>query len=140
MTSIQHATQAVGGSPADVRRLLLDPLALPSWNPAFHSVDGPPQPSPGVRYVIRVRPGLTGSLEYTRIGGDRIDIAWRVPGFQEMGSWTIEPTGAGTLVHHRFEHAGALASALRAAYRGVAALRLERLARAIDQAEPGSVS
>lgn len=45
--STQHATQAVGGSPADVRRLLLDPLALPSWNPAFHSVDGPPQPRPG---------------------------------------------------------------------------------------------
>jgi hypothetical protein len=81
-----------------------------------------------------VRPGLTGWLEYTRIGRDRIDIAWHVPGFDETGSWTIESSGGGTLVHHRFQHTGPLASALRHAYRGVAALRLQRLARAIDPA------
>jgi hypothetical protein len=74
-----------------------------------------------------VRPGLTGWLEYTRIGRDRI-------GFDETGSWTIESSGGGTLVHHRFQHTGPLASALRHAYRGVAALRLQRLARAIDPA------
>jgi hypothetical protein len=81
-----------------------------------------------------VRPGLTGWLEYTRIGRDRIDIAWHVPGFHETGSWTIEPCGVGTLAHHRFQHTGPLASALRHAYREVAALRLQRLAHAIDHA------
>jgi hypothetical protein len=134
MVRAQHATSAIPAAPADVRRLLLDPLALPSWNPAFQSIDGPTRPAAGTRYAIRVRPGLTGSLEYTRIGHDRIDIAWHVPGFHETGSWTIEPSGGGTLAHHRFQHTGPLASALRHAYRGVAALRLERLARAVDQA------
>jgi len=66
--SVQHATSAIPAAPAVVRRLLVDPLALPSWNPAFQSIDGPSQPAAGTRYTIRVRPGLTGWLEYTRIG------------------------------------------------------------------------
>jgi hypothetical protein len=134
MVTAQHATSAIRAAPADVRRLLLDPLELPSWNPAFQSIDGPSQPAAGTRYAIRVRPGLAGSLEYTLIGPDRIDIAWHVPGFHETGSWTIEPSGGGTLAHHRFQHTGPLASALRHAYRGVASLRLQRLARALDPA------
>lgn len=126
--STQHAALILPAAPTDVRRLLLEPLALPAWNPAFQSVEGPPQPAPGHRYAIRVRPGLTGSLEYTRIGPDRIDIAWHVPGFRETGSWTLEPEGALTLAHHWFEHTGPLASALRHAFQGVASLRLQRLA------------
>jgi len=78
--SVQHATSAIPAAPADVRRLLVDPLALPSWNPAFHSIDGTTRPAAGTPYAIRVRPGLTGWLEYTRIGRDRIDMAWHVPG------------------------------------------------------------
>lgn len=133
--SAQHATSVIRATPTEVRRLLLDPLALPSWNPAFRSIDGPPNPAPGTRYAIRVRPSLTGSLEYTRIGRDRIDMTWDVPGFHETGSWTIERDDAGTLVQHRFEHTGPLASALRRAYRGVAPLRLQRLAHAIEHAD-----
>jgi uncharacterized protein YndB with AHSA1/START domain len=133
--SAQNATSVIRAAPTEVRRLLLDPLALPSWNPAFHSVDGPPDAAPGTRYAIRVRPGLTGSLEYTRVGLDRIDMAWDVPGFHETGWWTIQPDDAGTLVHHRFQHTGRLASALRRAYRGVAPLRLQRLARAVEHAD-----
>jgi len=60
MMRAQHATSAIPATPADVRRLLLDPLALPSWNPAFQSIDGPTRPAAGTRYAIRVRPGLTG--------------------------------------------------------------------------------
>ncbi|MGH9248264.1 MAG: SRPBCC family protein [Acidimicrobiales bacterium] len=130
--STQHANLAVAAAPAAVRRLLLDPLALPAWNPAFHSVQGSPQPAPGLRYAIRVRPGLSGSLEYTRIGPDRVDITWHVPGFRETGSWTLEPHGTGTLAHHQFEHTGPLASALRHAYQGVALLRLQRLAQQLQ--------
>ena len=43
--SVQHATSAIPAAPADVHRLLVDPLALPSWNPAFQSIDGPSQPA-----------------------------------------------------------------------------------------------
>lgn len=126
--SCQHAELAIPATPDEVRRVLLDPLALPAWNPAFHSVAGPLQAAIGVQYRIRVRPGLTGVAEYTEISPNRIGLAWNVPGFHEVGSWTFEPRGAGTLARHEFQQSGPLATALRPAYRGVAGLRLQRLA------------
>jgi hypothetical protein len=71
----QHADLVLPATPPEVQRVLLDPLALPAWNPAFQSVQGPQQPAPGLHYTIKVRPGLTGSLEYTSISTDRIEIA-----------------------------------------------------------------
>lgn len=118
---MEQASRKITGSPADV---LLDPLALPSWNEAFLSIDGPEKPVVGQRYRLRVRPGLTGWLEYTTISPERIDITWQVPGFREDGVWLIDQG----LVTLSFEHKGALAAVLRSAYRGIAAVRLERLA------------
>jgi hypothetical protein len=79
----------------------------------------------GQRYQLRVRPGITGWLEYTHISPTRIDVTWQIPGFREQGVWLFD-TG---LVTHSFEHTGALAAVLRPAYRGIAAVRLERLKR-----------
>jgi hypothetical protein len=124
---MEQATRQINGSPADV---LLDPLALPSWNEAFLSIDGPKTPVVGQRYRLRVRPGLSGWLEYTTISPQRIDIAWQVPGFHENGTWLIDQG----LVTHSFEHTGALAAVLRPAYRGIAAVRLERLKGATQDA------
>lgn len=118
---MEQATLKVNGSAVDV---LLDPLALPAWNEAFLSIDGPETPEVGQRYQLRVRPGLTGWLEYTAITADRIEITWQVPGFREYGVWLLEDHG---LVTHSFEHTGPLAAVLRSAYRGIAAVRLERL-------------
>lgn len=117
---MEQASLQINGSPADV---LLDPLALTSWNEAFLSIDGPETPVVGQRYKLRVRPGLNGWLEYTAISPERIDITWQVPGFHEDGVWLIDQG----LVTHSFEHHGALAAVLRSAYRGIAAVRLERL-------------
>ena len=117
---MEQATLNISGSPADV---LLDPLALPQWNEAFLSIDGPATAEVGQRYRLRVRPGLTGWLEYTAITPERIEIIWQVPGFREQGVWLLHE-GA---VTHSFEHAGPLAAVLRNAYRGIAAVRLERL-------------
>ncbi|GAA3575238.1 hypothetical protein [Kribbella ginsengisoli] len=116
---MQQATLHIEGPVADV---LLDPLALPSWNEAFLSIDGPATPS-GHRYQLRVRPGLTGWLEYTAISPTRIDITWQVPGFHEDGVWQIDQGR----VTHSFEHTGPLAAVLRPAYRGIATVRLQRL-------------
>ncbi|GAA1611905.1 hypothetical protein GCM10009789_77810 [Kribbella sancticallisti] len=117
---MEHASLKIDGSPAKV---LLDPLALPLWNEAFLSIDGPQTPEVGVRYELRVRPGLNGWLEYTEITPSRIEMTWHVPGFRERGLWLLEDG----LVTHSFEHAGPLAAVLRSAYRGIAAVRLERL-------------
>lgn len=58
----QQAELTVPASADDVRRVLLDPLALPDWNEAFLSLSGPAEPVVGQSYRIRVRPGLTGNL------------------------------------------------------------------------------
>ncbi|GAA0934442.1 hypothetical protein GCM10009554_20410 [Kribbella koreensis] len=117
---MEQATLHIEGPAADV---LLDANALPSWNEAFLSIDGPATPAVGQRYQLRVRPGLTGWLEYTAISPTRIDITWQVPGFREVGVWEIDQSR----VTHSFEHTGPLAAVLRPAYRGIAAVRLQRL-------------
>jgi hypothetical protein len=117
---MEQATLKIDGSAAEV---LLDPLALPLWNEAFLGIDGPAVPEVATRYQLRVRPGLSGWLEYTSISPERIEITWQVPGFHERGLWLL----GDDLVTHSFEHAGPLAAVLRSAYHGIAAVRLERL-------------
>ncbi|QNE20206.1 hypothetical protein F1D05_22720 [Kribbella qitaiheensis] len=127
---MEQAVSHIPADPAAIRHALLDALSLPEWNEAFLSVDGPADATVGVRYVLRVRPGLTGHLEYTAIETDRIDVSWQVPGFHETGSWILGP---GNSVTHSFEHSGPLSAVLRPAYRGIAAVRLDRLANRIAQ-------
>ena len=61
---------------------------------------------------------------------DRIEITWQVPGFREVGTWTIGPDRQ---VTHTFEQSGPLATVLRPAYRNVATIRLARLANRVRQ-------
>jgi hypothetical protein len=129
---MEQASSTIQATSAEIRHTLLSPLALPEWNEAFLSIEGPAEPSTGERYSLRVRPGWSGWLGYTAIEADRIELTWQVPGFHETGSWTIVPGGQSTLVRHSFEHAGPLAAVLRHAYRGVAAIRLQRLARVAE--------
>ena len=129
---MEQASSTIQASSAKIRHTLLSPVALPEWNEAFLAIEGPAEPSTGERYSLRVRPGLSGWLEYTAINPDRIELTWQVPGFHEIGSWTIVPSGPSTVVRHSFEHAGPLAAILRHAYRGVAAVRVQRLARVAE--------
>lgn len=123
----EQAERLFAASPHQVRAVLLDPLALPEWNPAFSTVSGPREADTRHEYRITAR-GLPGSLAYEAIEPRTIRMAWQVTGFVEVGTWTMTTTGAGTSVHHKFVHSGPLARFLRRAYRGVADLRLDRLA------------
>ena len=125
-----EATLVIPADPNRIRAVLLDPLALPLWNEAFLSVDGPMRPAVGQQYALRVRPSLSGRLEYTAIESDRIELRWQVPGFRETGTWTIGESG---LVGHAFTHTGPLAALLRSAYRDIAPVRLDRLADRVGQ-------
>jgi hypothetical protein len=127
---MEQAVSHIPADPAAIRRALLDALSLPEWNEAFLGIEGPAEPAVGVRYVLRVRAGLSGHLEYTTIEPDRIDISWQVQGFHENGSWVLGPDHR---VTHSFEQAGPLAAVLRPAYRGIAAVRLDRLANRVAQ-------
>ena len=127
---MEQATEAIPADPTAIRHVLLDALALPEWNEAFLAIDGPEQAELGARYALQVRPGLAGELQYTVVEADRIEITWQVPGFREVGTWTIGPDRQ---VTHTFEQSGPLATILRPAYRNVAAIRLARLANRVRQ-------
>ncbi len=125
----QIASTYIHESPSRVRAILRQPLAFPDWNPAFLAIQGPAEAIVGQVYAIRARPGLAGTFQYTQLDDDLIGISWQVPGLHETGSWRLRAEGAGTLVTHEFSHEGALARALRGAFRGVAELRVDRLAQ-----------
>ena len=126
--TIQHSTMTMTASAAEIRRILLTPLELADWNPAFTSIVGPATPQVGTPYPIRVRPGFNGTLTYAAITPDRIDIDWQIPGLREKGTWTLTTADAGTVVQHGVTQSGPLSVALRNAFRGVTDLRLQRLA------------
>ncbi|MER6593573.1 SRPBCC family protein [Micromonospora purpureochromogenes] len=130
-TTNERATRLVDAPPSQVRLLLIDARAIPGWNPAIRAIDGPAEAPTGVQYAIKVRGGLSGTWEYTRIDERHIDVTWRVPGFLETGTWLLGPHGGGTMVTHQFQHQGPLAHMLSNAFRGVAELRLDRLAQQV---------
>ncbi len=119
-----------------VRQILLEPIDLAEWNPAFLSVKGPSQALTGRRYPLVARGALRGHWEYLSIGESLIEGRWEVPGLTETNSWSLLPHDEGTHVTHSFTHQGGLAALLRPAFAGVADLRLNRLAeRARRRAE-----
>ncbi|MEU3186684.1 SRPBCC family protein [Streptomyces sp. NPDC006923] len=123
----RQATRFLDATPAQVRDALLNPLALPGWNPAFKHLDGPARATTGVPYGLTVIGGFTGTWHYTRTEEREIAYTWQIPGFRETGTWHLRPLNEGTRVTHGFTHEGPLARALAKAYRGVAELRLDRL-------------
>lgn len=121
-----------------VRNILLEPLSLPDWNPAFLAMRGPHTATEGVHYPVQVRGGLSGYWEYRLIADTVIEGYWEVPGLSETNTWEFQPHGRGTYITHSFQHRGALAAVLRPAFAGVARLRLDRLAdRAQGRAQAG---
>jgi hypothetical protein len=129
----QSAQALVGAPLPNIRAVLLEPLSLPAWNPAFQTISGSTRAVVGADYPIHAR-GLRGTFTYTDISDTRIGMAWRVPGFAETATWELKSVDGDTLVTHRFEHSGPLAFVLSRAYQGVAALRLHRLADRLDAA------
>ena len=112
-----------------IRQILLTPLELPEWNPAFTALAGPTNPSEGQRYDLTIRNGLKGSLQYEHIDARRVVVRWSTVGFRESATWSLEPNGEMTRVVHEFDQEGGLALLLRRAFRTVAQQRNERLAR-----------
>lgn len=127
MTATGSATLLIDAPRERVREVLLDALALPSWNSAFLSLTGPATATPDAEYRITVRPGLKGTFGYEVMEPGLVRMVWRVPGFAETGDWRLDTEGDRTLVGHDFTHSGPLAAVLRQAYEGVAGLRLGRL-------------
>ena len=127
---MEQAAETIHADPVAIRHVLLDALALPEWNEAFQAIDGPVEAGQGTQYSLRVRPGFAGELQYTVVEPDRIEITWQVPGFREVGTWTIS---ADSQVTHSFDQSGPLATVLRPAYRNIATIRLARLANRVRQ-------
>lgn len=126
MASYQ-AELAIPVPPLIVRAILLEPAALPQWNPGFRSVGGLERARLGFRYPIAVRGGLTGFLEYAAIGDRRVEIGWHVAGLTETGSWALAQEGNQTRVRHRVERSGPLTVLMRTGTADLAGQRLRRL-------------
>lgn len=128
MSAAQSAALLLSAPSSLVHATLLDPGAFPAWNPAFRTLAGNGPGTLDERYTLTVRPGLTGHFWYETIEADHVVMRWEVPGFAELGTWDLTMDPGGTRVVHRFEHTGLLAAALTPAFKGVAQLRLDRLA------------
>ena len=124
-------------SPATIAAPLLRPLGLPAWNPLFSKLIGRREPRIGDEYELVLSVGLRGSFSYSSLDPEAIGITWQVPGMREESVWIIRAVPGGSLVSHRLDRTGPLAHLMGGGIRGVAHLRLERLARvARDAAEP----
>lgn len=132
MSHQEQAQAHIHADAATVRNILLDPLALSRWNPAFLEIGGPASANTGVAHPIIVRPGLRGSFSYSRIEQTIIDMEWSVPGLRETARWSLTSAGTHTVVTHQFSHSGPLASVMRNSFRGVSTLRLARLAEQVQ--------
>jgi hypothetical protein len=111
-----------------VRDILLRPVELPSWNPAFLAIEGPVIPRAGRIYKLTALHGLRGTFQYSAISETVIEMTWVVPGLREECSWTLHPRANDVVeVSHEVHRSGLLAVALRTALSGLAVLRLDRL-------------
>ena len=126
--NVQQAALTIAAPVQAIRHVLLRPLEFPDWNPAFRTFAGPPAATSGVKYPMTVRPGLSGEFWYGAITDNHIETRWEVPAMAEVGTWDLQEHGALTLVTHAFQHTGPLAKLLSGAFRGVAEVRLARLA------------
>ena len=133
----ERATRVVRADSARIRELLSRPLELPDWNPAFTHLTGAATAVQDHPYELLARGGLRGTFVYTAMLEHRVDMRWDVPGLRETATWMLEPAPGGTLVTHEFAQVGPLAFALRGAMRGVATLRLARLADIVEAADFG---
>lgn len=83
-----------------MRAVLLAPLSLPDWNPAFLGISGRTEAEVGAEYLITVRPGLAGTFTYTAITDSRFGFSWKMSGFNEDAIWDLTQDGSGTQVTH----------------------------------------
>ena len=128
--TVYSATTGIRADPATVLRVLLDPSAVPEWNPAITRVATlETEARPGVAYGVTVRSLLRGTLTYAPRHSDLlVEYEMRAPGAVEKGRWLLHGAGGGTTeVEHSFEHGGFLLARMSSAFERVASWRLERL-------------
>lgn len=128
MTS-DRSRRTIGAPAAAIRSILTRPLELPSWNPLFARLGGQVEPDLDRQYGLTLRAGLRGTFAYTMIDPETIGMAWEVAGLQEACRWDIRAVApVVSIVTHTVSRSGPLASVFGGATRGLADLRLDRLA------------
>jgi|SRR5664280_2093099 len=127
MSVSRQDTVHIQAPASEILAILLEPAALPEWNPAFSEVSAEGTAAVGLRSPIRVRGLLRGELVYDAISEREVAITIRIPGMTEQGTWQLEQSPGGTTVTHAFTKSGMLAQLLEPATRDVAGLRVSRL-------------
>lgn len=127
MSVSRQDTVHIQAPASEILAILLDPAALPEWNPAFSEVSAEGTATVGLSNPIRVRGLLRGELVYDRISDSEVAMTMRIPGMTEQGTWQLAESPGGTTVTHAFTQSGMLAQLLESATRDVAGLRVNRL-------------
>lgn len=127
MSVSRQDTVHIQAPASEILAILLDPAALPEWNPAFSEVCAEGTARVGLPNPIRVRGLLRGELVYDAISERDVAITIRIPGMTEQGTWQLADSPGGTTVTHAFTQSGMLAQLLESATRDVASLRVSRL-------------
>ena len=131
MSVSRQDTVRIQAPASEILAILLDPGALPEWNPAFSEVSAEGAATVGLPNPIRVRGFVRGELVYDAISEREVAITIRIPGMTERGTWALEQSQGGTTVTHAFTQSGMLAHLLESATRDVAGLRVARLAERV---------
>lgn len=123
------ATRPIPARAERIRGILLDPAAMPDWNPALLALTGGGPAVVGHRYPIVLRGGFHGRMVYRSITDSRVDIDFDLGVGRENGWWelTDQPEAGITVVRHAFVHPGLAGRIMAGAFRGVAELRVGRL-------------
>lgn len=128
------STRSIDAEPTTVRAILLDPVRLPEWNPAFVELAGPREAQENVAYALTGIRGLRGSFRYSLIAPDTIVMKWNVPGLHETSVWQTASAFGSTVVTHDVSRSGPLARLLANTLSGLADLRLSRLSQVASSA------
>lgn len=141
------ATAVIQASTGEISAILLDATAMADWNPALLSVGGPAGPAEvGRRYPVELRGGFHGHMVYRAVEAGRIDIDYRFPLLGlEQGTWRLDIRSGdngepATRVVHTFTHPGLVGRLTAGIFRGVAELRVARLAGRAEGRQGGGRS
>lgn len=117
----------------EIHAVLTDLAAAPEWIPALTSVAPLREGHPEDGYELRIREQLPAQFSFDTVTPLRVDYSVVVAEMSERGSFRLTPAADGTIVDHRFSHAGALLILMRGALETTADARLNRLEQRVEE-------
>lgn len=127
------ALRTIPCTPEEIHSVLTDLAAGPGWIPTLTSVELLHEDRPEEGYELRIREQMPVRFKFDSVSPLRIDYSIIAAEMSERGTFRLTPTDSGTIVDHRFSHAGALLILMRHVFAHTADARLRRLERRVAE-------